>query len=254
MKTFRLIPLILSAFFVLLATGLQAQFEFEEEEKMDKFYMSHSGEMIFSWSNTTHPFSSEGVVIRWAPVFNFQTYANYDFNNVIGVMGGLAMRNIGYIYQFNNADGQGQSFRKKFRTYNLGIPLGIKLGNIEKFFVYGGYEFEFPFHYKEKTFDDDGGKIEKFSTWFSNRTENVQQAVFAGFQTKGGMNIKFKYYLTEFHNQNFSTSTEDRFPPSGDGNRPYAGVESNVFYVSFAVMIDKRSYSYYRSRDAWDFD
>lgn len=208
--------------------------------------------MIFSWSQTEHPTSSEGVVIRWAPVFNFQTLANYDFGNAVGVMGGLAIRNSGYIYKFNNVDGQ--EFRKKFRTYNLGIPVGLKIGNLNKFFVYGGYEFEFPFHYKEKTFDTDGSKQDKISVWFSDRTENIQQSVFAGFQTKHGFNVKFKYYFTEFHNQDFTQTTPDEYPPSGIATQPYKDLTSNVFYISITTMIDKKNYSYYKSKDWWDWD
>lgn len=247
----RLIPFF--ALMVMLTFDLSAQREerMDEEKtsRADKFYFSHGGEMIFSWSQTEHPTSSEGVVLRWSPVFNFQTHANYDLGSAFGLMAGVAIRNIGYIYQFNDVDGR--SFRKKFRTYNLGIPLGIKVGNMEKFFIYAGYEFEFPFHYKEKTFDDDRSKINKFSTWFSNRVNQVQQSAFVGFQTKYGINLKFKYYITEFHNQDFTQSTEDLFPPSGNPNVPYTGLKSNIFYVSITTMIDKRQKQYY---SPWDWD
>lgn len=36
-------------------------------------------------------------------------------------------------------------------------------------YVYGGYEFEMPFNYKEKRFENDE-KVSKFNTWFSSRT------------------------------------------------------------------------------------
>ena len=251
----------LFALFLCLTLGMggaMAQNNESEQDyykKADKFYISTGGEMIFSWSDTQHPTSNEGVVIRWAPVFNFQSIANYDLGKAFGLTAGLALRNIGYIYQFNNADGAGQSFRKKFRTYNLAIPLGIKIGNMDKFHIYGGYDFEFPFHYKETTYNNnDGSDKTKITSWFSDRTERVQHAVHLGFQSRGGFNLKFKYYLNNFHNEEFTNSTGDLYPPSGISNEPYKGVISNVFYVSLSVMIDKKSYSYYKSRDWWDWD
>ena len=235
----------------------QSDFNEDFESKPDKFYMSHGGEMIFSWSQTEHPTSSDGVVLRWAPVFNFQTFANYDFANAFGLMGGLSIRNTGYIYKFNAVvfdDDDVRQFRKKFRTYNLGIPLGLKVGNMEKFFLYAGYEFEFPFHYKEKTFDFNGGNKRKFTAWFTDRVERVQQSFFVGIQTGHGFNVKFKYYLTEFHNQDFTTTTGDEWPASGDPSQPYKGLKSNVFYISVSTIIDKRTYSRYKSKDWWDWD
>ena len=207
--------------------------------------------MIFSWANTTHPTSNEGAVLRWAPVFNFQTLMNYDLGRAFGFIGGIAIRNSGYIYDFNNVDGQ--QFKKKFRTYNLGIPVGIKIGNMDKYYVFGGYEFELPFHYKEKTFDNDGSKINKFTTWFSDRHQKTMHTFFAGIQMKGGTQIKFKYYLTEFHNQEFKTTTGDKYAPSGDASQPYKGLESNVFYIALAWNISKNNYNHYKSKwEDWD--
>jgi hypothetical protein len=223
----------------------------EWSRRPQKFYMSSGGEMIFSWSNTTHPTSNEGSVLRWAPVFNFQSSINYDLGRAFGLMAGIAVRNQGYIYDFKNVDGA--RFKKKFRTYNLGIPVGIKIGNMDGIYIFGGYEFELPFHYKEKTFDVDGSKINKFTSWFSDRNQKTMQSLFAGIQMKGGTQIKFKYYLTELHNQNFTTTTEDLYPPSGDPNQPYKSLTSNVFYIALAWNISKKNYRHYKSKwTGWD--
>lgn len=223
----------------------------EWSHRPEKFYMSTGGEMIFSWANTTHPTSNEGTVLRWSPVFNFQTLANFDIGRAFGFTGGIAIRNVGYIYDFNNVDGA--SFKKKFRTYNVGFPVGIKIGNMDGFHIFGGYEFEFPFHYKEKTFDSDGSKIDKFSTWFSDRPQKATQSVFAGFQLGSGTQIKFKYYLNEFNNQDFTTSTPDKYPASGDPNQPYKGLQSDVFYVALSWNISRRNYQHYKSKwTDWD--
>ena len=230
----------------LIATVSTSVFAQDEEwaREESKFYFSTGGEMIFSWSNTSHPTSTDGVVVRWAPVFNLQGFINYDFARAVGVMAGLGIRNVGYIYHFNDVGGR--EFRKKFRTYSLGIPVALKVGNVDGFHVYGGYEIEFPFHYKEKTFDSDNSKINKFTSWFSDRTNNVQHCLFAGIQFREGLNLKFKYYLTEFHNQDFTQTTDDPYAPSGIATEPYRGVESNVMYISVSSIISKKTYQYYK--------
>ncbi len=233
--------------FGLIACMMTTTFAQDEEwaREESRWYFSSGGEMIFSWSDTDHPTSSDGVVVRWSPVFNVHGHINYDFGRAFGINAGLSMRNVGYIYQFN--DVAGQSFRKKFRTYNLGIPVGVKIGNVDGFHVFGGYEVEFPFHYKEKTFDDDGDRINRIKSWFSDRVEPVQQSFFVGIQFREGTFIKFKYYFTEFHNQSFSQTTVDPWPPIADGgNMPYNGLTSNIFYVSVGSMISKKNYQYYK--------
>lgn len=142
----------------------------------------------------------------------------------------VGLRNVGYIYDdYRDPVSSAIVNKKKFRTYNLAIPVGFKFGNLSKMFFYRGYEIEFPFHYKEKTFDD-GDKIDKITGWFSNRTENFQHGLLAGIQFPEGMNLKFRYYFSEFHNQDFTDSA---------GVKPYAGLKSNVFYIAFCYDMFK---------------
>jgi len=70
----------------------------------------------------------------------------YDINNNFGLLFGAAIRNVGFIY--NVQDGTGT--KKKFRNYDFGIPVGVKVGNMRKTFFFAGYEIEFPLNYKEK--------------------------------------------------------------------------------------------------------
>ncbi len=115
---------------------------------------------------------------------------------------------------------------KRFRSYNLGVPLAIKFGNLNKMFIYAGYEFELPFLYKEKTYEG-GDQTNKITGWFSNRQQSFYHSLMVGIQFPYGMNLKFKYYLTEFHNQNFELN----------GVKPYNGLASNVFYISLNSML-----------------
>ena len=71
-------------------------------------------------------------VMRWAPVLNLNFYGNYDFSNGFGVFSGFTLRNVGYISDFKGDSAiyfSSTEVRKKFRTYNIGVPIGIKLGN-----------------------------------------------------------------------------------------------------------------------------
>jgi hypothetical protein len=202
-----------------------------------KTYFSTGGEIIFSLAaidNTNGYYpdgNSEGNVVRFSPFFCIQPNFNIDFNKNIGSYIGLSIRNIGFIYdqwQVPNPEipGETKMLKKKFRTYNLGLPVGLKFGLLDKVFVYGGYEIEFPFNYKEKTFDGDQ-KSDKFNVWFSDRVEQFQHGFFAGIQLPYGANLKFKYYLSNFHNMDYVNN---------DGVKPYNGLKSNVFY--FALSFD----------------
>lgn len=192
------------------------------------FYTTTGGEMIFSFATIDNNGNENGNIIRWSPVFNFQGYGNYDFNKNLGVMFGLGVRNVGFIY-----DVPGTNTKKKFRNYDLGIPVGIKVGNMNKFFVFVGYEIEFPFNYKEKTFIDE--KKTKFSVWFSKRVPSYYHTAFVGVQFPYGMSLKFKYYLSEFFNQNYTEN---------DGNQPYKGLKANVFYFSLSTSLFRNNKMY----------
>jgi hypothetical protein len=204
-----------------------------------KTYLTSGGEMIFSFASIKDHGISESSTIRWSPVFNLQSMLNHDISSNFGLFSGIAIRNVGYIYDnFNlnrNAGLEGDNIvKKKFRSYNVGIPVGIKIGDLDKLFFYGGYEVELPVLYKEKTFDG-GDKISKITGWFSDRENLFQHGFLVGIQFPHGLNLKFKYYLSEFHNQNFTES---------NGNKPYAGLDSHIFYFSLSSYLFKNTKYY----------
>ncbi len=198
-----------------------------------KSYVTSGGEMIFSFADIQDNGKSESSVMRWAPVLNIQSMFNTDINEHFGIFTGLAVRNVGFIYdgysKDQNGDQTNYTVKKKFRTYNIGIPLGFKIGDLKKMFFYAGYEIEFPFVYKEKTFENDV-KTDKIVDWFSDRNEWFQHGFLVGVQFPYGMNLKFKYYLSELLNQDYTYS---------NGNKPYAGLKANVFYFSLSSSIFK---------------
>jgi len=187
-----------------------------------KTYIASGAEMIFSFANIKDQGVSESSTLRWAPVINLESIFNHHLNNNFGLFSGIAIRNVGYIYD-NYTDPSDQLvYKKKFRSYNVGFPIGIKVGDLDNLFFYGGYEVELPILYKEKTFigEDKGTTI---TGWFSQRQELFQHGPLVGIQFPRGINLKFKYYLSEFHNQKYTESS---------GIMPYSGLNSHVFYVS----------------------
>jgi hypothetical protein len=211
MKKFTLIIIFLYAF------GAFAQ------EKTTKVYSSFGMEMIFSFATIDNQGYDQGNIMRWAPVINPQSMVNIDFGNVFGLFTGAAIRNVGFIYE-NPLDINDSKF--KYRTYNFGIPVGFKIGKLDKMLLFGGYEIEFPFVYKEKQFVNEE-KVEKDVIWFSNRVEPIQHSLLAGIQFPYGATLKFKYYLTNFHDRDYIAMVD------GVGTKPY-DFKSNIFYFSLA--------------------
>ena len=106
----------------------------------------------------------------------------------------------------------------------MGIPVGFKIGKLDNFLFFGGYEIEFPFVYKEKLFQNEV-KEDKLRVWFSDRVEPVQHSLMAGIQFPYGPTMKFKYYLTNFHNRDYMAIVD------GVETKPY-DFKSNIFYFS----------------------
>ena len=209
--------ILIALFLVLYIFGASAQ------DKSTKTYTSFASEMIFSFATIDNQGNDQGNIMRWAPVLNLQGMFNIDFNDYAGVFTGLAVRNVGFIYEnpldINNA-------KYKYRTYNLGIPVGFKVGKLDKFLFFGGYEIEFPFVYKEKVFINED-KEDKDVIWFSDRVEPVQHSLLAGIQFPYGPTLKFKYYLSNFHNRDYIAMVD------GIETKPY-DFKSNIFYFSLA--------------------
>lgn len=211
-----------------------------------KSFFSSSGEVNFSSAKIISENGNEGgAIVRFAPWFNLQMYRNTDYKSH-GYFYGLSIRNIGFIYEKDNE-------KWKARTYNIGVPLGLKWGDVENGnFVYLGYEIEFPINYKEKYFKDEV-KERKFNVWFSDRVSTFTHSAFIGYNFKNGPNLKFKYYFTEFFNKNFNnegiTDSRDlRFPGRGtEGDADYIAPRDyltvNIFYLALTWdMFSKPEY------------
>lgn len=220
---------------LLAVTGVAAQ---DTKPASKSVYTTTSGELIFSFANINYLGSEEPSVIRFSPVFNIQNWVNIDKSENFGIFTGFSVRNVGFIYDVPDQPG----VRMKHRTYNLGIPIGFKLGNLSDKFIFAGYELEIPFNYKEKTFVDED-KTEKKDIWFSNRVNTFNHTLMAGVQLPYGATLKFKYYLTNFFNKDYEES-------DGQGGtiKPYASSDYNIFYFSLSFGLLKNSDFYYTNK------
>ena len=166
-------------------------------------YAVGSWENLFQWAEVDG--SPQGTVnineqLRYTIFLNAGQYWHVDFTNSIGLYSGLALRNVGFIY---DTDIPSKTIR---RSYNLGVPLALKLGVFEKhLYIFGGAEYELLFHYKGKRWDsnDRNGTKYKDTEWFSSKTKRFVPSVFGGIQFPGGFNIKYKYYLDHFLNSGY---------------------------------------------------
>ena len=218
-------PLIYSILFVLLPGIILAQ--------EDNVYTTTSGELIFSFADVEYDGSEGGSIMRFSPVVNIQNWLNYDKSEKLGFFTGLSLRNVGFIYDVD------ETTRIKYRTYNVGIPVGVKIGNLSDKFLFFGYELEIPVHYKEKIFVNED-KTEKNGYWFTSRTPTLNHSLMLGVQLPYGATIKFKYYLSNFFDEDFTAS-------DGQGGtfKPYENFNVNIFYFSLSFSLLKDTKLYY---------
>jgi hypothetical protein len=195
-------------FFVLLVAWTGS------EVAAQRIYHSSGGEIIFSGADVNFNGMSVNTNTRFTIFFHTQHHINFDLTNNIGLFGGFGIRNVGLItedlYQnvgfldiTNDHPDYNKNTKVKRRSYSLGFPIALKLGSFGKhFFLFGGYEWEWMFHYKQKLFID--GEKHKFKEWTSDRVNPWVPSFFAGIQFPYGARLKFKYYLNDFLNPAYS--------------------------------------------------
>jgi len=227
--------ILLPAALFLIAISLEAQ--------QKRVYHTSGAETIFSGADVRYDLHSVNTNVRFTMFFHSQHHVNLDLTNNIGLYTGFGLRNIGLInedlYQhigFLNIDRNHPDYDKnvkiKRRSYSLGFPVALKLGSFkDHFFLYGGYEYEWMFHYKQKLFID--GEKHKLREWTSDRVNSWIPSVFAGIQFPAGFNLKFKYYLDNFLNPDFRGTD---FGEEVDYSRFDS---SRIWYIAVSFMVDR---------------
>ncbi len=190
-----------------------------------KSYSTTDWELIFSFADYQLKGEKINTPPRFSCVFHFGKYKHLDLTKNIGLYSGAAMRNVGFSSKISDT-------LVKRRVYTIGVPLAIKIGDLgNDKYLYAGGEAEFAFHFKEKTFIND--KKTKESEWFSSRNNLFLPSVFVGVNFKSGLNLKFKYYLEDLYNSNYTKNSQ----------KVYENVTSSqMFYFSISMNIRKGTY------------
>lgn len=190
-------------------------------------YSVTSGELIFQWADLSftpeymdaNPNNTQvGNPLRFTAWFHLGQYVHMDFTDNLGLYTGVAVRNVGLIsnenldiYYPDEGITRNEPFKIIRRTYNLGVPLALKIGSFNNhFYFFGGAEIEWAYVYKEKYWNShsrDGDK-NKGITWFGSQTPALMPSVFAGVQLPGGVNLKFKYYLNNYLNNEYTSKNK----------------------------------------------
>jgi hypothetical protein len=176
-------------------------------------------------------------IIRYSTFLHFGEQLHVNLGKSFGFYTGIGVRNIGMINRLND------SIKVKQRVYALGVPVGIKLGDMQKR-VYAalGAELELFFNYKQKTFlgSGRGEKVEKFNEWFSDRTPLLNPSLFVEFNFKKGTYLKLRYYPLNFlvvDKQNYTIKDKFTDKDITIGFRPET---SQLFALSFGRVIGKK--------------
>lgn len=201
-------------------------------------YSTTGGELLFSLAEASYGDEEAHDVLRFTPVVNVYKYWHYDVSERIGFIAGLGTHNIGFITDVpasvvaEHGDlGYSGKVRKRFRNYTVGIPIGMKLGVMEHVFVYGGYEIEFPYAYKEKTYED-GEKVRKYTDWFAREIPPYYNSFFVGVQLPQGTSIKFQYYVTDFFDQDYVQDSDN-----WSRSRNFYPTAANAFHISISKTL-----------------
>lgn len=203
-----------------------------------KFYLSNSFDgLIFTSGLDQSTFPLNGGLPTTLSTPRFTYFWNTGFNvhfdagQAVGFFSGLGIKNIGFIEKIKPLDST-----VKRRVYTLGVPLGIKFGNLKRKnygFIGGGVDI--PFNYKEKGYVKRGDK-DKFNEWFSERTPSYMPHFFAGVSFNPGVYFKVQYYPNNFMNTAFTENVDVNgvLTPT----QPYA--QYDVQLLMFSIGLDIR--------------
>lgn len=223
--------LLILLFFIPLHSNAQSGGGTSDKWLAQKWQRLDAGEIIFSMGDLKVKGWNESAdnTVRFSMFFHFQNQFHFEFNKTIGFYTGIGVRNIGFIHKWNL---DGEDLKMKHRSYSLGVPIAIKLGNFEKG-IYGalGAEAELMFAYKRKLIYD--GDKTKESEWFSNKVNIFNPSVFAEIKFKRGGYIRAKYYMI-----GFLTDKEDRFVLPGTNQEvEFTPGDNSIFSISVGSVL-----------------
>jgi hypothetical protein len=212
---------------ILWATSAFLLFINFSNAQVKRFYFTSGGELIFSSAKVSGPEENGDANLRFTGFINFNSLLHYNVSKGVGFYSGMELQNVGFIYKSKIDEST-----TKFRTYNFGIPIGVKLGAVDKVHFFAAYSIEAPIHYKEKVFIKNEVSHTK-SEWFSKNSPKYNHALSAGVQLPHGLGIKVKYYLNNF----FSEAVAERH--GSDNSQENMISDAHLFYLSLTYNVFK---------------
>lgn len=187
-------------------------------------YRTSGGEIIFSRTLSNHPVLDTQSKIRVSAFLHYNVNYHFDFSSNLGAYTGLSVSNIGFIYK-----NQDTTYKK--RAYAVGIPVALKLGNLDNNkYLFAGGELEIPFHFKQKRIT--GKEKNKYSSFFDERVNTFIPSVFAGIQFSEGWCLKLRLHLKDYLNKDFQGNDFGKAVS-------YRNIESQLFLISVSYNLRK---------------
>lgn len=179
--------------------------------------------LIFSTALIDQNNSTTAGTLRFTAFLNIGITFNLDFGDNFGGYTGIDIKNVGFIMDDPVAGGTA-----KYRTYNVGVPVGIKIGNMSpgRHYIFLGGGVDFPVNYKEKHFAIRDQKT-KFTEWFSARNAAIMPYVFVGVSVFRALTVKIQYYPTNFFNPDFTNNSV----------KPYDNINVNLLLFSLGTSL-----------------
>ena len=173
------------------------------------------------FGGTYVPATSTTGTLRFSYFLNIGVTFNFNLSRHFGLYTGVDLKNIGYIDKENG-------LTVKRRTYNLGAPIGVKIGNMlpKKTYAFLGGGADVPLNFKIKSFSDRSEKT-KSNEWFSDQTPHVMPYVFAGLAINHGITFKAQYYPGNFLNPDYTANSIE----------PYNGMEVHLRLFSIGYVL-----------------
>ena len=204
-----------------------------------RFYMGNGYDfLMLSSAIYDNGIDNKITIARFTGVVNLGVNFHFDPNKRIGFFTGIGLKNLGFIEKFKEPTGDITTTKR--RVYSIGVPLGIKVGDLRnRNFVFAGAGIDLPFNYRIKRFSEGKrfSKNYKNSEWFSDEVATVMPYVFLGVSIDPGFIIKAQYYPGNFFNEDYNFIT-----PAGTVFYPYKGVKANIFSLSLSIDIHYNQY------------
>ena len=227
----RLFYILVLLFF---CTGAKAQRlsekEFTRPPLVKRIYLSNDLNFLLLSSSL---FASPGratelTTPRFSAWINAGLNLNFEQNRRLSFFTGLNVKNIGFIDKTDVVT-------TKHRVYSLGIPVGVKFGDLEhRNHVFLGGGIDLPFHYKVKSFGARRGDKEKSTEWFGDQTPRVLPFLFLGKSWHPGITLKLQYYPGNFLNTEYFDEKA--------GLKPFEGHKVNLLLLALGFDLHFDAY------------